>query len=83
MAAAGRYLSLRVRVPDRPGSLAAVLAVLAAVGANVLEVEHERTATRLHVGEVEVFVVLETRGPDHADEVISALTRAGFAVTSD
>jgi threonine dehydratase len=83
MAAAGRYLSLRVRVPDRPGSLAAVLAVLAAVGANVLEVEHERTATRLHVGEVEIFVVLETRGPDHAAEVISALTRAGFAVTSD
>ena len=45
MAAAGRYLSLRLRVPDRPGSLAAVLAELAAVGANVLEVEHERTAT--------------------------------------
>ena len=45
MAAAGRYLSLRLRVPDRPGSLAAVLAELAAVGANVLEVEHERTDT--------------------------------------
>ena len=83
MAAAGRYLSLRLRVPDRPGSLAAVLAELAAVGANVLEVEHERTATRLHVGEVEVFVVLETRGPDHAAEVISALSRAGYAVTPE
>jgi threonine dehydratase len=81
MAAAGRYLSLRVRVPDRPGSLAAVLAELAAVGANVLEVEHERTATRLGIGEVEVFVVLETRGPEHADEVTAALVRAGFAVT--
>jgi len=80
MAAAGRYLSLSLRVPDRPGSLAGVLAELAAVGANVLEVEHERTDTRLHVGEVEVFVVLETRGPDHADEVRSALTRAGYAV---
>jgi threonine dehydratase len=80
MAAAGRYLSLRLRVPDRPGSLAAVLAECAAVGANVLEVEHERTDTQLHIGEVEVFVVLETRGPDHADEVTSALTRAGFAV---
>jgi threonine dehydratase len=81
MAAAGRYLSLRVRVPDRPGSLAAVLSELAAVGANVLEVAHERTAIRLHVGEVEVFVVLETRGPDHAEEVTSALARAGYAVT--
>jgi threonine dehydratase len=81
MAAAGRYLSLRLRVPDRPGSLAAVLSELAGVGANVLEVAHERTATRLDVGEVEVFVVLETRGPDHAEEVTSALARAGYAVT--
>jgi threonine dehydratase len=83
MAAAGRYLSLRLRVPDRPGSLAAVLAELAAVGANVLEVEHERTATRLDVGEVEVFVVLETRGPEHADEVTAALVRAGYSPTPE
>ena len=81
MAAAGRYLSLRLHVPDRPGSLAAVLGELAAVGANVLEVEHERTGARLHLGEVEIFVVLETRGPDHARDVVSALRRAGYAVT--
>jgi threonine dehydratase len=83
MASAGRYLSLRLRVPDRPGSLAAVLAELAAGGANVLEVEHERTGARLGVGEVEVFVVLETRGPAHAGEVIAALRRAGYAVSSE
>ncbi|SOE01094.1 threonine ammonia-lyase [Blastococcus haudaquaticus] len=83
MAAAGRYLSLRLQVPDRPGSLAGVLAELAAVGANVLEVEHERTGSGLHVGEVEIFVVLETRGPDHAAEVVAALTRAGYSVTPE
>jgi threonine dehydratase len=83
MAAAGRYLSLRLRVPDRPGSLAAVLAELAAVGANVLDVEHERTGTRLDLGEVEVFVVLETRGPEHAEEVTAALLRAGFSPTPE
>jgi threonine dehydratase len=81
MAAAGRYLSLRLQVPDRPGSLAAVLGELARVGANVLEVEHERTGAQLHVGEVEVFVVVETRGPDHAAGVVAALARAGYAVT--
>jgi threonine dehydratase len=81
MAAAGRYLSLRVRVPDQPGSLAALLAELAAAGANVLDVEHERTATWLDLGEVEVAVVLETRGPDHAVEVQAVLRRAGYAVT--
>ncbi|MCF6744813.1 threonine ammonia-lyase [Blastococcus sp. KM273128] len=83
MAAAGRYLSLRLRIPDRPGSLAALLTELAAVGANVLEVEHERTATRLGIGEVEVFVVLETRGPAHAGEVIGAMRGAGYAVTPE
>ncbi|MGY1833859.1 threonine ammonia-lyase [Blastococcus sp. SYSU DS0510] len=83
MAAAGRYLSLRLRVPDRPGSLAAVLAELAAAGANVQEVEHERTSTRLGIGEVEVFVVVETRGPVHAGEVIAALRGAGYAVTPE
>jgi threonine dehydratase len=81
MAAAGRYLRLRLAVPDRPGSLAAVLAVLAEGGANVLEVEHERTSTRLDLGQVEVFVVLETRGPDHARTVITALASAGFPVS--
>jgi threonine dehydratase len=83
MAAAGRYLSLRLRVPDRPGSLAAVLGELAAVGANVLEVEHERTGSLLDIGEVEVFVVLETRGPDHAAEVTGALVRAGYSPTPE
>ena len=70
-------------MPDRPGSLAAVLAELAAVAANVLEVEHERTATFLDLGEVEVFVVVETRGADHAEEVTAALTQAGYSVTPE
>jgi threonine dehydratase len=78
MAAAGRYLRLRVRVPDRPGSLAGVLAALAGAGANVLQVEHERTETGLHIGEVEIFVVVETRGPEHAEEVVAALGRVGY-----
>ncbi|GHE12594.1 threonine ammonia-lyase [Klenkia taihuensis] len=82
MSAAGRYLSLRVRVPDRPGSLAGLLRELAAVSANVLSVEHERTTAQLDLGEVEIAVVLETRGPDHAREVVAALERVGYAVTS-
>ncbi|WP_029430829.1 threonine ammonia-lyase [Blastococcus sp. URHD0036] len=80
MSAAGRYLSLRLRVPDRPGSLVAALGALAAGGANVLEVEHARTSPQLHVGEVEIAVVVETRGPDHADQLIAALRAVGYAV---
>lgn len=83
MTAAGRYLSLRVRVPDAPGSLAALLATLAATSANVLDVSHSRTGAELHLDEVEVHVVLETRGAEHSARVLAALRAAGHPVTLD
>ena len=77
MSAAGRYLQFRVRLPDRPGSLAELLALLAQVRANVLEVEHVRTSPRLSVGEVEIGLRLEMQGPAHCQEVLAALRAAG------
>jgi threonine dehydratase len=80
LTAAGRYLAFRCRLPDRPGSLAQLLADLAELGANVLEVSHERLAPRLHVDEVEVVLQIETRGPGHCEEVIGALRAAGYTL---
>ncbi|MFE7516269.1 threonine ammonia-lyase [Streptomyces sp. NPDC057540] len=80
MAAGGRYLSLRLRVTDRPGALATLLAVLTVVDANVLDVGHVRTDPRLGLTEVEVELHLETKGPDHCREVEEALRDAGYAV---
>ena len=77
--AAGRFLSLRVRVPDRPSELARLLAVLADTGGNVLDVEHRRTGRGLHLEEVEVSVQLETRGPTHSEAVGEALRGAGWS----
>ena len=51
---------------------------MASLGANVLDVVHERVTPRLRVGEVEVLLQVETRGPDHCDEVISQLRQAGY-----
>ncbi len=81
LAAAGRYLSLRVRLQDRPGALARLLAELAAADANVLDVMHLRTNPKLHVDEVEVALQLETRGPRHCDEVLTRLRSAGYHLT--
>jgi threonine dehydratase len=78
LAAAGRYLSFRLRIPDRPGELAALLALLAESGANVLDVEHLRTGARLHLDEVEVALQLETRGTTHSEDVLSRLRKAGY-----
>jgi threonine dehydratase len=80
MAAAGRYLSFRLRIPDAPGELARLLGELAASGANVLDVEHVRTEPRLHLDEVEVALQLETRGPDHCDDVLEHLRAAGYRI---
>jgi threonine dehydratase len=80
MTAAGRYLQFRLRMPDHPGSLAAVLALLAKADVNVLEVEHLRTSSQLHLGEVEIGLQLETKGPEHCEGVLSALRAAGYPV---
>lgn len=81
MAAAGRYLSFRARIPDKPGALARLLSELAAVDANVLDVVHERTGARLHVDEVEVALQVETRGAEHCERVLSRLREAHYPVT--
>lgn len=73
MSASGRYLHLTVRIPDVPGGLAALLSELAAAGANVLEVGHDRTSNSLRVGEVDVSLQLETRGREHARSVLARL----------
>jgi threonine dehydratase len=78
MAAAGRYLSFRVRIPDLPGALARLLAELARVEANVLDVVHQRTSAQLHLDEVEVALQVETRGAEHREEVLAHLRSVGY-----
>jgi len=78
LAAAGRFLTFRCPLPDRPGALATLLAEVAALGANVLDVAHERNTPGLHVDEVEVLLQAETRGPEHCDSVIRRLRESGY-----
>jgi threonine dehydratase len=81
MVAAGRYLSVRVRIADRPGELARLLALVAELGANVVDVEHSRTTSHLDLGEVEVALSVETRGAEHRVELLAALSASGHAVS--
>lgn len=80
LGAAGRYLSFRCRLSDRPGALATLLGELASLGANVLGIVHERGAPQLDMDEVEVLLQVETRGPAHCEEVITGLRRAGYTL---
>jgi threonine dehydratase len=81
LAAAGRYLRLTIRCGDRPGQLAGLLTLIGERGANVVDVAHRRHDPELNLGEVEIDVSVETRGAEHAEQLIEALRAAGNRVT--
>jgi len=83
LAAAGRYVSLRTRVADRPGELHRLLGMLAEERANVVAVEHHRFGRRLRLEEVEVVLELETRGHEHIEHIKTVLRERGYLVGVD
>lgn len=78
LAASGRYMTLQIPLPDRPGQLARVSELLSIAGANVTEVLHTRHGQGLQISEVILQLSVETRGEEHRAHVISVLEGAGF-----
>jgi len=76
----GRMAHLNVRVKDRPGALALLTAELGDAGANIVSLEHRRGTGEVWVTEAEIALTLETRGPDHVDEIAGRLTAMGYEV---
>ncbi|HEX7784780.1 MAG TPA: threonine ammonia-lyase [Methylomirabilota bacterium] len=74
----GRLVRLRVRLRDRPGSLARLTTLIAADRANVLRIEHDRAFSRAPVGDSEVELTLETSGPDQIAAIKRRLAEAGY-----
>ena len=77
---AGRRLIVFVKVSDRPGGLAKLLAIFAEVGASVIDIDHVRDGVDLHVRETGVNAVLEVRGPEHAELLIDTVRDAGYDI---
>jgi threonine dehydratase len=75
---AHRRLVLSVRIPDLPGTLAALLGMVGRTGANLVDVQHIREGLDLHIQETAVQLVLETRGAEHAAAVRAALEAGGY-----
>jgi len=78
LAASERYLKLRIPLPDRPGQLARVSALVAECNANVVEVLHTRHGGGLLISQVELELHIETRGPEHAEQLLERLRDEGF-----
>ena len=78
----GRRLTIFVRLPDRPGSLASILEICAKHEANVIEVQHIREGVKLHPCETGIQIVLEVKNQNHSDSVLSALKSNDFEVNT-
>ncbi len=78
LAAAGRFLTLRVRTSDRPGELRRLLSDLASLNVNVLDVNHDRASESLRVRQVDIDVQVATRGAQHRAEVRTRLVELGY-----
>ena len=80
MVRSGRLVRVVVSTRDVPGSLARITALVAECGANVDEVHHQRAFTLLAAQNVEIEMVLQTRGHEHVTELIERLRGAGLEV---
>ena len=78
MVRSGRLARIRVSARDVPGMLARIVTTVADAGANVEEVHHQRAFTALAVQNVEIELVLQTRGPAHIAELLQRLRDAGL-----
>lgn len=78
LAASERYLKLRIPLPDRPGQLARTAALVAEANANVVEVLHTRHGDGMQFSQVVLELHIETRGPEHAQEVLERLRDEGY-----
>lgn len=78
LAASGRYLTIRIPLPDRPGQLARVSELVSQAGANVMEVLHTRHGQGLQISDVILQLSIETRGADHTEVTLQTLRSAGY-----
>ena len=74
----GRLVRLRVHLPDYPGALHRLTGILAEHRANIVETSYDRAYHNVNLGDTAIDVTMETRGPDHIAELISALTANGY-----
>ena len=74
----GRITEFTTKVPDKPGSLVQLLQIVSRTGANVMSINHAREGKESNVNVCLVTMVLETRNPQHVDDIEQALLSNGY-----
>jgi len=74
----GRLVRLRVHLPDYPGALHRLTGILADHRANIVETSYDRAYHGVNLGDTAIDMTMETRGPEHIAELLTALVAAGY-----
>jgi threonine dehydratase len=74
----GRRLRLRIHLTDRPGALHQLTKIIADLRANIVETEYDRTYYGVNLGDTAIDISMETRGPEHIQEILDALNAAEY-----
>ena len=74
----GRMVRLRIHLPDHPGALMKLCRVIADQHANIVETNHDRAYYGVNLGDTVIDVTMETRGPDHVETLMRALSEGGY-----
>ncbi len=73
-----RIFTVSVLLPDKPGELSRVAAVIAAQNGNVIKLEHNQFVSTNRNAAVELRITLEAFGSDHKKEILDALNKGGY-----
>lgn len=79
---AGRKALIDTDVPDKPGQLAKLLALISTTGANIVSVQHDRIRPQMEIGMSAISVELETRDRNHVFEIKSLLEESGYRLNN-
>ncbi|OUR99747.1 threonine ammonia-lyase [Halobacteriovorax marinus] len=77
----GRLSTLKIMVPDNPGIISDISTVIAEHGANIVDIYHNRTFSNTHLGQTAVHITLETKGHEHIEEIMKAITEINLIVS--
>ena len=75
----GRLVRINIRLLDKPGQLTVVSGIISGLRANVIEVHHSRAFSE-RFGDTTLLLTLETRGPEHVEEILGGLRERGYQV---
>lgn len=75
----GRLVRLRIHLPDFPGALHHLTGILAKLRANIVETSYDRAYYGVTLGDTAIEITMETRGPEHIAELLTALSAGGYA----